>query len=214
MIQFARLTLASMLCLGSLSFFGTSASAAFIPVFSTGVTNTGALAAVGSTDAHYTITSSPLGVVAPVVGTNLPPTYVGNTTTSQWISPAANVNGTSEPAGLYTYTTTFSLAGLVASTAQITAAVASDDAVTVFLNGINEGTFIGFGSFQTFSLTSGFNTGQNTLTFQVNNSFGPTALQANIISATAVPEPASILMVSLGGIALAGFSLRRRQATV
>lgn len=208
---------ASLICLGAL-ISGASADAAFIPVFSTGTTATGALATPGTADVHYSLASAPTGSGAAFVGTNLPSVWVGNTATSQWISPAANAS-TSQPAGAYNYRTTFSLAGLDATTAAISGQIASDDSVVILLNGATVGSFAGFRSFATFALSSGFIAGVNTLEFIVTNSnitsFNPTGLQVNITSATAnavVPEPASIVLVSLGGIALAGFGLRRRAA--
>ena len=217
MIQFAKRIWAAALCLGVVSGLGASASAAFIPVFGTGTTSTGALAAPGSVDSNYTLVSNAAGTGSSAfVGTNRPGTWVGNTATSQWISPTAN-SGALLVGGVYDYRTTFSLAGLDAATASITGQVASDDSVVILLNGTAVGSFSGFTSLAAFTINSGFVAGLNTLDFVVTNTLAlptsPTGLQVNITSATAnavVPEPASIVLVSLGGIALAGFGLRRR----
>ena len=217
MTHFARRIFTPLFCLGALASFSATASAAFIPVFSTGTTATGALAATGTADTHYALVAVPAGAgTTAYVGTNLPSVWVANTSTSQWLAPAMNAS-TTEPSGTYDYQTKFSLAGLDASTAVISGLIAADDIVTIMLNGVNKGTFTGFSAFSNFSLTSGFVAGSNTLDFMVTNStvttFNPTGLQVNITSATAnavVPEPASIVLVSLGGIAALGFGLRRR----
>jgi len=224
MIQFARLTFASMLSLGALALSGTSASAAFIPVYSTGVTDSGALAAPGGADSHYSITSAPTGASTPVVGSSLPSVWTPNTSSSQWIGVQANLN-THNPTGSYDYRTTFSLAGLNAATASIMGSIAADDYVTVLINGAAT-SYVNYGGFQAFtpfSITSGFVAGSNTIDFIVTNAPNvspdgtPAGLQVNITSATAnaiVPEPASIVLVSLGSIAAAGFGVRRRRAAV
>ena len=218
MSQFARWLFAPLFCLGVLASFSTTASAAFIPVFSTGVTSTGTLAATGTPDANYTLIAAPPGAgTTAYVGMNLPSVWVPNTSMSQWIAPVANAS-TSQPPGQYDYQTKFSLAGLDATTAMISGQIAADDMVTIMLNGVSKGMFAGYSAFSAFSITSGFVSGSNTLDFIVTNSsvttFNPTGLQVDITSATAntavVPEPASIVLVSLGGIAALGFGLRRR----
>ncbi len=219
MIPFVRLTFASLVCLGSFSMFSPSASAAFLPVFSTGTTGTGTLAATGGPDANYTLISAPAGApTTATVATSIPSVYVGNTSSSQWIGPQANLN-VSDPMGNYDYRTSFTLAStLSASSVSILGQVAADDFVTILVNGIQEYSNYGtFRNFSSFALTSGFTSGLNTIDFIVTNAPNlgqtPTGLQVNIMSATAnavVPEPASIILVSLGGIVAAGFGLRRR----
>lgn len=224
MIQFARMTLASMLCLGSMAAMVPSASADFIPVFSTGTTSTGALAAQGGADANYTLVSAPAGApTTATVGTSIPSVWTGNTSSSQWIGPEANLN-TANPIGSYDYRTSFTLASnLSASTVAILGQIAADDYVSILVNGVQEYNNYGtFRNFSSFALTSGFTAGANTIDFIVTNAPNvgpsPTGLQVNVTSATAtanavVPEPASVVMVSLGGMIAAGFGLRRRRAT-
>ena len=119
------------------------------------------------------------------------------------------------PAGLYIYRTTFSLAGLNPTTANIVGQWAADNSGTnILINGVAVGaTSGGFGAFSAFSISSGFVAGLNTLDFLVNNLSGPTALRvemtgtASPISA-AIPEPASLFLVGAGMIVV---GLRRRR---
>ena len=90
---------------------GTQAQADPITnLFNTGTTTSttsgSTLAGAGSVDAHYTL-AGPVGPPA-FVETAFPSVYVGNTATSQFIGPFANGN-LAAPAGIYTYTTTFTI---------------------------------------------------------------------------------------------------------
>jgi hypothetical protein len=69
-----------------------------------------------------------------------------------------------------------------------------------------------------FSITSGFQTSINTLTFAVPNGTelnagpqGPTGLQVDITSARATPEPGSLTLLGLGIAGLVGDGWRRRK---
>jgi hypothetical protein len=124
-----------------------------------------------------------------------------NDATSSWIgsaSPAA--------AGDYTYTTTFSLAGLETSTASIGGFWAGDNTgLSILLNGsatgitanaglVNLASFTGF----TIDNTANFFAGNNTLSFTINNADGPTGLRVAMTGnadaiTTEVPEPSDFV---------------------
>jgi hypothetical protein len=172
-------------------------------------------------DTHYTLTSVPGGTTTTVVrraagGYPIAPgPYVGDNNLSAWIGPGNTYNFDGVP-GNYVYRTTFSLTGLVASTAQITGKWATDNTgVDIRLNGTSLGIsqsnadlydFVGF----SIAAGSPFVAGTNTLEFIVNNSLypgnnpptHPTALRveltgtANSIS-TAVPEPSDLVGTAL-----------------
>ncbi len=155
------------------------------PIFSTGVDANGSPLTAGTSDQHYAITAAPSpdttgsGVVT---NSGYPfPAWMANSSASQWISPHANENGashgTKEPAGNFTYTTTFLLDGFVPSSAQLNVQMEGDNTITqVLLNGTatsytSSGTN-DFASFRTLTLNSGFQAGVNTLAFIVNNATG------------------------------------------
>src|SRR5207253_1804367 len=119
-------------------------------------------------DPHYTVTpgSGPF-----VIGNPAAVPWVGNTATSQWITPARDTRAGPGP---FTYTTTFDLAGFDPATAQITGLWSSDNEGTMFLNGnlVAVDPFPGWTSLVPFSITSGFQPGINTLTFAVPNGSG------------------------------------------
>jgi hypothetical protein len=118
----------------------------------------------------------------------------------------------------FTYTTTFSLAGLNPSTANIDVTyLLADDETAVYLNGTLEHTSpldSNNGAWavpDSFDITSGFVGGTNTLTFVTPNSGGPGGLQVQMSGTAAVPEASTLTL--LGGlVAPAGMLIRRRIA--
>jgi hypothetical protein len=189
-------------------------------VFSTGVDDSGSPLAVGSMDSHWSIGASPVGSSSAKVSD----TYfmwIGNTPSSAWINGGGS-SAYSPPAGVYTYTMTFSLAGFDLSTAQITGQWASDNASSIYLNGLSTGisnTNIapwGFAHFTSFTLTNGFVAGENTLSFAVtqdpDGASNPTGLQVDIFDAVAsVPEPGPLALVGIAGLCwIAADSFRRK----
>lgn len=187
-----------------------TAQAAPITLFNTGVDGSGAPLADGTIgDPHYTLLSVPSGTTDIRVRTSaggypIPP-YIGDNALSAWIGPNndAQVDG---PVGSYDYRTTFSLAGLIPSTALITGGWTTDnDGVEILLNGVDTGnpatSFTQFASgFAPFTISGGFVAGLNTLDFIINNGGGPTALRVEMTGTadTATPLPAALPLYATG----------------
>ncbi len=198
-------------------------------LYDTGVNSSGAPLANGATDSHYTLTQVPSGSTTPIAVTSaggfpVGP-WIGDDSSSAWIRP--NNPNVTDPVGFYTFTTTFSLSGLDASTAQIAGQWATDNyGEEILLNG-NAVSFTGapgLGAFtSTFDITSGFISGLNTLAFVVNNAYdnsgntsNPTGLRVEMTgTASPVPEAStvvsgSLLLLPIGAMALG--MLRKRKS--
>jgi hypothetical protein len=192
-------------------------------LFNSGVLADGTtLAAGGAVDLHYTLISSADATFpgpSAFVTSAIPGVYLANGPNSKWIAPDANQNfGPCCAVGNYTYRTTFDLTGLDPSSAVITGLWSTDNnGLDILINGVSTGQttgFADFGAFTSFSITSGFAAGINTLDFSLNNGGGPSALRVEIVSATAdqigsVPEPSTLLALATGLVALGGMAWRR-----
>ena len=208
--------------------WAVQAEAAAIPgLYDTGVDSSNALLPAPSLDPHYTLTQSadpgfpaPRGTIVYVPSSFAFYTWVSNTSSSQWIGLQSDAN-TYSP-GLYDYDITFDLTGLNPATAVITGEFAADNNATIFLNGVSTGVTtptVGFQSFTSFTISSGFISGVNTLEFQVDNLIdpvetnSPTGLQVNDLSGTAnaVSEPVSLLLFGAGlvGMAAVGRKIKK-----
>ena len=191
---------------------GRSAYGAPINVFGSGVSVTNGI------DNHYIITSGP--TAAPVInGGGSAPAYlttilggnwIADNATASWISPNANAN---QLFGLYyTYQTTFNLAGLNATTAQLSGSLATDDSVLVYLNGIQVLSAMDWTTSTNLSINTNFVAGINTLSFVVSNSGGgPTGLDVALsgtANSVATPEPTAVGFIAVGS---AGLALLRRK---
>ncbi len=198
-----------------------SAQAVPIPgLFATGVDGAGNALPAGSNDPHYTVvlTSQP----AVVIRDAIPVTWVPNTGSYRWVWQT--VNGTPTNV-IRTLRTTFDLTGLDPASALISGQWATDNTgLDILINGVSTGnTCGGFSSLCSFSITSGFISGINTLDFRVRDVgiISISGLLVTSISGTAnvagdngggqIPEPASLAILGFG---LAGLGLVRRRRRV
>lgn len=230
------LVLLSTIGLGLVSGSRAQASTLFT-LFNTGVDSTGT--PVVGADNNYVLTGSNFGTVprSIAIGTFPASTYntaagaagQGDDTKSSWIGP--NNSDFIDAVGQYTYTTSFDLTGLDASTANIQGKWNTDNSgLKLILNGVDvAATNPGFGTgFSLFSLTSGFTSGFNTLAFVVDNSgagtntANPTALRveytstfAQALPPTAVPEPSDFIgtAVAFGSMVLLKRKFGKKVAT-
>lgn len=182
---------------------------------STGVTGpcsggagTGMLATPGVVDSNWSV--SPDG---PVV-TYYNGAYFANNTSSQWVAPS-----TQNAATTYTYSTTFNILpaqkpgtaniqGLYWGDNQLLATRLNGNALGLPLFGAAD--FGGPGT--AFSITSGFQSGVNTLEFDLRQQSGSTGfrVQFNSGTVTATPEPGSLAFLGIAGLFVAGYRRVRR----
>lgn len=215
-----------ILGLAIILFDGAVAKCDTFSVWGTGLGSTGQKLPAGSEDPHYSIVSAPPGYSLPItprVTSNnpIPWTWAGTTPNSDWINPTGG-GSDSFLAGYYSYQTAFDLSGLDPSTAEIQGNFVVDNAINVYLNGLDTGVSWpngptpGFEWFHPFSISTGFCQGMNTLVFEVYNQAGPTynpsGLQVQITNATAqpIPEPSVLVLLGIGAISLLAYAWHRR----
>ena len=168
---------------------------------------------VGGLDQNYQIISDTTGLYTgtvpgdAVIVTDPAPQWMAPFAGTEYIGPRANENfpGTTN-GGITWYQTTFSLAS--PANASLDLALLVDNAVTVFLNGIQVGvignsdpSYTGFKTPAYVPINSGFISGVNTLQFEVYTAYGPTGLDVGL-----APEPSTL---TLAGVALAAVGLLR-----
>ena len=165
-----------------------AATSAVGTLFNTGVNASGTPLSDGTIgDPHYTLVSVPSGSTTAILvrtsagGYPVDGEWMGDDALSAWIGPD-NSGSDSGPVGNYDYRTTFDLTGLIPATASISGGWSVDNAgVNILINGVSTGNsdnnVNAFETFQSFSITSGFQPGLNTLDFIVDNTGGPTGLR-------------------------------------
>ncbi len=156
------------LCISTLSVYARQ-----IPgLYNTGVNAAGGSLAEDATDTHYVLRPSGAAVVATTSAGGFPiPPWIGDSTVSAWISPAADTLAASAGTS-YRYETTFDLTGFNPSTARIAGRWATDnDGLDILINGTSTGqaNTTQFGIWTNFVINSGFVVGINQLTFVVRN---------------------------------------------
>lgn len=184
-----------------------------------GANNTGANSQTcGASDSSWSVstTDGPALVLSSSCA-NFFPSWAPDTSTSAWIG-ATTTNPT--PATPYTFTETFSLAGLNPSTANISGTWFIDDDGTLNINGTQIGSGVDtFVSGLPFTIPdSDLNAGMNTISMTITsdnlNDDGVRLIFTNAIASpttTTVSEPSSLALLGLGGLALAAL-LRKRSA--
>ena len=168
---------------------GTSSSAlAVAGLFPTGVNAMGARLAVGAIDPHYVLSSTDANFPGPDALTVTPAGgWAAAGANSRWISIRATTNGAM--GGVYTYTTTFTLAGVDPATATLSGRWACDDSCVLRLNGTQVATdpTPAWPLAANFAVPVGspFKVGVNTLAFVTTNATGgPTGLQVLSVTGT------------------------------
>lgn len=175
----------------------------------------------GATFDPFAVAPSPQPAYAVVTAWPIAPAgpWIGADGISNWISPAfiPGSNPVSSAPGFYSFSTTFTISsGADLAAYLIHGRFAVDNAlVTVWVNNQSTGISLGGGSASNFQqwtdltvLNSGgwYHTGENTLTFLVQNLAGesgnPVGLRVEI------PEPGTLALV---GLALLGFGAARKR---
>jgi len=126
------------------------------------------------------------------------PVWLPNSSTSEWIGPAANaLTAVGGPPGQYIFQTTFDLSASDVANAELMGRLAADNSVQIFLNRVNTGMGAsGFDHFTPFQVQTVFVQGVNRLDFVVTNDdcgplcVNPTGLRVEY-RRTEVPEPAT-----------------------
>ncbi len=183
-------------------------------LYNTGLDGSGNYLVTGNPDGNYTVISSPLGAFTPVAIDDtlypFPPWVANNPSVSRWIGTHAQYS--IGPAGTYIYRTSINLpANADLSSVVITGLWATDDPGTdILVNSTPNGqTSAGHTTLVPFTLTTGFQIGNNDIDFIVQNGPSSTGLRVDGIRGdyNVIPEPASLLLATLS---IGGLFMRRQ----
>ncbi len=176
-----------------------------------------AVAAPGSIDGNFKLVSCPSGSCPnqPYVtlqGDLFPGPWLPRTSSAQWIGPAMGGEETGiDPVGMYDYRETFDLTGLDLSTVSVIGSFAADNGASLQLNGVPVGpSSSSYMVWTSFTISSGFKPGVNTIDFLVSNLvggyFNPSGLIVEL-SGTASPLPTTTSLVASPATLVAGEAL-------
>jgi len=203
-------------------------------LYNTGVGNTGTALPIGTTDSHWDLSYVGVPAGLPALAMTPHPAWVDHSTLTpdaRWIGPVDSANEDPQfPGTVFSYTLEFNIDPIVnLSLLGVEGSWASDNESQIWLNGAYTGISRPAGSFENndgsyvdlldFIVTSGFQYGTNTLTFIVPNDsipggppgfLNPTGLLVADLASVTVPEPSSIVLCGLAGVATVGVYLRRK----
>lgn len=188
----------------------STAHADVISIFPTGVDDSGNRLPGGSIDPHYWVLQT--DACARVLSSaNHWGDWPVPATGGQWI----NYEDSWHTTGTHTFRTTFDLTGFNPCSAILTGVWTGDNDTEVLLNGNPIGISVeteGFRSLFEFNITSGFQSGVNTLDFNITRMDDWDGLIVSEISgsAGAVPEPSSVMLLGIGVASVLAFAWRRR----
>ena len=207
-----------VICLVILAVCGLSnlAVANVISLPGTGTDASGNVLPGGSSDIHYTVTGPGIPAGGPAVvysPQNLWGLWVPDNANSAWIGWSDNSD--TRPYGDYTYELQIDLKGYDPASASITGLCAEDQDGTIGLNGAYTGISLPDGNWNehltSFTISSGFKSGINTLSFTIDEPDGFDGLLVRDMTLTATPtptpEPATLSLLGLGALSL----LRRKK---
>lgn len=189
----------------------TASAAPLFGLYNTGVDDTGTLLSAGSIDQHW---SGPAAEYAMPGGYG---PWTPPNSTSSWLS--INPGGDAY-LGYYDLSTTFDLTGYDEATVSISGRCATDNLpLGIYVNGhlASGQSCSGFSGWNSFSLTSDFFSGINTLVFQYYNFSHQEGFRAEFTDVSgnalgsAVPEPES-LVLAFTALGLMAASSRRRKS--
>ena len=208
----------------SLTIAGSASAATIAGLYNTGVGANGVATTGNGADLHWTLNGGAAYTGAQNGQFPIGP-WLGETSTSRWLTPTANAGDSLDPwaPGEYNYTLSFNLPTF--SAASFFASFAADNVVSqITLNGnvlaLNSGG--GFSGWDSFSAsTSDFVAGTNVLSVKVvnfaQNGGNPTGfrLEFGQSDVAAVPEPATwaMMIMGFGAIGATLRSSRRRLQT-
>ena len=200
---------------------GVAHAALISGLYNTGVDDNNVVLGDGVADSHY---ASGWVAITPDPAGGLPPGgyhgyWLANDSVSRWIGPAA-VPTSDNSDTIRTFTLNFNIAsGFDPATASVSGRYLTDNDGKVSFNGLSLPALnSSYRDWTSFSVTSGFHTGLNSLAFDVKNwgagGENPTGLRVEFgsssINVAAVPEPEIYAMMAIG-LGMVGFLSRRRE---